>query len=156
MFHSGCYLVATVIHTQSVRIQICVYTAYTYFSQYGDVGRAKKNKKIKIGTAVKAACQGNRSARRRCFSPVVVFHRTRVPRRLNGRATFLTKTPEHFQSIYRNPPPHLTYNDVHQFTCTEPKRQISVVFMAQSGISRPQYATCFMSRFWHLEFVCDI
>jgi len=45
--------------------------------------------------------------------------------------------------------PTLTYADVYQFTCTEAKRQISVMFMAQSG-------TCFVSRFWHLEFGGDI
>jgi hypothetical protein len=55
------YLVATVIHIQSARCQICVCVCvYTYCAQYGDGGRAKERKNI--GTAVNAACQVNPSS----------------------------------------------------------------------------------------------
>jgi len=48
-----CYLVATVIHVQSVRIQTCV-LIHTCSSEYRDAGRANEIKTI--GTAVNAAC----------------------------------------------------------------------------------------------------
>ena len=40
-----CYFVATVIHIQSVRSQICVYT-HICSSLYGDVSRAKEIKQL--------------------------------------------------------------------------------------------------------------
>jgi hypothetical protein len=43
MFHSPCYLVATVVRILSLRRQICVYN--TYFSQYRDTGLGKRNRK---------------------------------------------------------------------------------------------------------------
>jgi hypothetical protein len=46
MFHWQYYLVATVIHIQSVHDQICVYTLYTYSSRYRDIGQAKEIKKM--------------------------------------------------------------------------------------------------------------
>jgi hypothetical protein len=46
MFHSQCYLVATVIHIQFLHGQISIYTVYTYSSQYRDASQAKEVKKI--------------------------------------------------------------------------------------------------------------
>jgi len=54
MFHSQYHFVATVIHIQSLRNQD-VYI-YTRHSQYGNAGFATAIKRI--GSAVKAACQG--------------------------------------------------------------------------------------------------
>ena len=62
-----CYLVATVIHIQSVRSHICVYvhTFFTIHRRWSGKGKKKK----KIGTAVNvvyqvnlSACQGNLAA----------------------------------------------------------------------------------------------
>jgi len=55
MFHSQCYLVATVIHIQSLRrhIYMCVYTHYL---RCGGAGRLKEIQTF--GTAVNAACHG--------------------------------------------------------------------------------------------------
>jgi len=61
-----CYLIAMVVHTQSVRCQICV---YTHCAQYGDGGGAKEIKNI--ATTGNAACQGNISACRWFDSPAV-------------------------------------------------------------------------------------
>jgi hypothetical protein len=59
IFHSQCYLVATVIHIQSLHSQICVHIHmfFTTERRWSD----KRNKK-KIGTAVNAACHGNLSS----------------------------------------------------------------------------------------------
>jgi len=54
-----CYLVATVIHIQSVRCQICVYIYTCCSAQYGEAGRAKGI--TKTGTTVNAASEGNLS-----------------------------------------------------------------------------------------------
>jgi hypothetical protein len=81
MFHSQCYLVATVIYIQSLRSQICVYVCvcvcvyiyiYIYVKclQYRAASRVKKY--IKIGTKVNAVRQGNPSACRRFASPALV------------------------------------------------------------------------------------
>ena len=58
LFHSQCYLVATVIHIQSLHSQIGV--CINIF--FRGAGWAKEIKKKKIGREVKGACQGNLSA----------------------------------------------------------------------------------------------
>jgi hypothetical protein len=55
MFHSQYYLVATVIRTQSLTSQICVYEhmLVTIQGRWSDKGNKK------LGRAVNAACEGN-------------------------------------------------------------------------------------------------
>jgi hypothetical protein len=64
------YSVAKVIHTYSVRNQLCVAYIYTYSLQYRDDGRAKEIKNI--GAAVNAACQGNLSSCHWFNSPGII------------------------------------------------------------------------------------
>jgi hypothetical protein len=51
-------LVATVINTESLRNEMCLYI-YICYSQYRQAGRVKKKRIKQIVTAVKAACQRN-------------------------------------------------------------------------------------------------
>ena len=58
MSHSLYYLVATVIHIQSVRSQMCVCVYInTCSSQYRDAGTGTAKEIQIIGTAVNVACQ---------------------------------------------------------------------------------------------------
>jgi hypothetical protein len=58
MLHSQCYFVRMVIHIQSVSSQICVYMyVYIFHNIETLTGR-----RIKNGTALNSACQGNLSA----------------------------------------------------------------------------------------------
>jgi hypothetical protein len=66
-----CYLVATVIHIQSVRSQICV-CIHIHIHMFFTIWRrwsGKRNKRI--GTTVNAACQRNLSVCHRLASPAL-------------------------------------------------------------------------------------
>ena len=82
MFHYQYYLVATVIHTQSLRSQIV--STYTYSSKHRDAGRAKEVKLHRQRSECRVDCFWNAMAHAR--KPDFFFRRNgRVHLNLQGR-----------------------------------------------------------------------